>query len=66
VTYVTSASSTYYGVGSQATAVVAPVAGQDAVDNFSTTSIPISCATTQGTASASDTTLETFLVKQVK
>lgn len=66
VTYNTSAtSSVYAGNGSVNTTVVAPVSGTNSTDNLAT-ALTAKCTTTQGTASASDTVNQLFLVEQIK
>lgn len=57
--------STFIGQGAINTTVVAPVASNNTTDNLAT-SLTAKCTATQGTASAADMTLETFLVEQVK
>jgi hypothetical protein len=66
VTYVTSQQATWFGRGSEATTVVAPTASNDTNDIWSTQNLTASCTTTQGTASAGDVNLATFLVEQIK
>jgi len=70
VTYgASSTQSIYGGRGSTSFAstlgLVAPVSGVDTTDAF-TSAATVKCTTTQGTASASDTTLNELIVEQVK
>lgn len=53
------------GHGTTGTTVVAPVATNDTADNWQN-AIAAKCTVTQGNASANDTTLETFLIEQIK
>lgn len=66
VTYNASATSAVYvGTGAIGTTLVAPVATANTTDDMST-ALTAKCTTTQGTASAGDVNMYTFLVEQVK
>ena len=55
----------YMGRGLTNTTAVAAVAGVDSSDPWNA-AITVKCTVAQGTASASDTTLEQFLIQQIK